>query len=58
MSLSNLKSKLITLRDKIRRLEDDGETLNTKFDVVVGDKKNLEDKYEKITEEVKKNAQL
>jgi len=56
MSLSNLKSKLITLRDKIRRLEDDGETLNTKFDVVVGDKKNLEDKYEKITEEVKKNA--
>ncbi len=58
MSLSNLKSKLITLRDKIHKLEIDSKDLDTNYEKVVKEKTDLEEKFEKITIEVKKSAEI
>lgn len=58
MSLSNLQSKLITLTEKIDILTKDGDDLNFRYDRVLKEKTELEDKFEKITFEVKKHADL
>ncbi|KAL4463071.1 hypothetical protein ABPG74_007072 [Tetrahymena malaccensis] len=58
MSLQNLKSKAITLKDKINKLERDGKDLDEKYEKVVREKQELERKFEDITNEVKKNADL
>ncbi|EAS01688.1 growth-arrest-specific microtubule-binding protein (macronuclear) [Tetrahymena thermophila SB210] len=58
MSLQNLKSKAITLKDKITKLERDGKDLDEKYEKVVREKQELEKKFEDITQEVKKNADL
>jgi len=58
MSLSNLKSKLITLKDKIHKLEVDSKDLDANYEKVVKEKNELEDKFEKITIEVKKSAEI
>ena len=58
MSLSNLKSKLITLKDKIHKLEIDSKDLDANYEKVVKEKNELEDKFEKITIEVKKSAEI
>lgn len=58
MSRSNLKSKLITLRDKIHKLEIDSKELDQNYDKVVKEKTDLEEKFEKITIEVKKSAEI
>ena len=58
MSLENLKCKLITLREKIHTLESDAVYLDIDYDRVVREKNELEVKFEKITLEVKKNAEM
>ena len=52
MSLSNLKCKLITLKDKIHKLEVDAKELDINYEKVVKEKTELEEKFEKITVEV------
>jgi len=58
MSLDNLKIKLSTLRDKIRRLEREQEELDARYIQVLQEKKDLEDRFERITMEVKMHAEL
>lgn len=58
MSYSNLQSKLINLTEKIDILTKDSDDLNYRYDKVLKEKTELEDKFEKITQEVKKHADL
>lgn len=58
MSLENLKIKFATLREKIRRLEREQEELDARYIQVLQEKKDLEDKFERITMEVKMHAEL
>jgi len=46
------------LREKITKLKADNEDLNAKYDKVVKEKQELEQKFYKITIEVKKHANL
>lgn len=45
MSLQNLKSKLITIKEKIMKLENDSKDLDIKYDKVVKEKKYLTEKF-------------
>jgi hypothetical protein len=58
MSYSNLQSKLINLTEKIDVLTKDSEDLNYRYDKVLKEKTELENKFERITLEVKKHADL
>jgi len=58
MSLQNLKSMMINLKDKIHKLEIDARELDVQYSKVVKEKSDLEEKFEKITMEVKKNAEV
>ncbi|KRX02737.1 hypothetical protein PPERSA_02227 [Pseudocohnilembus persalinus] len=57
MSLQNLKSKLVTLKEKIVKLQKDSVTLDEQYTKVLQEKKDLEEKFENITLEVKKDAE-
>lgn len=56
MSRENYKSKLSSIKDKVQRLEKEFAQLSEKYDKVVLDKKDLKNKFEKLTNEVKKHA--
>lgn len=58
MSRENYKSKLITIREKVIKLEKEFAELSEKYDRVVGDKKDLKNKFDKLTGEVKKHAEI
>jgi predicted nucleic acid-binding Zn-ribbon protein len=58
MSLQNLKSRLVTLRDKIHKLEMDARELDIEYARVIKEKTDLEEKFEKITLEVKKHTEI
>jgi hypothetical protein len=58
MSLSNLESKLANLTDKILILTKDGDDLNVRYERVSKEKGDLEEKFERVTVEVKKHADL
>jgi len=58
MSYENLRSKLITLTEKIDILTKESDDLNFRYDKVMKEKTELEEKFEKITLEVKKHADL
>lgn len=58
MSLMNLKSMQLNLREKIHKLEIDSKDLNEQYGKVLKEKTDLEEKFEKITKEVKKNAEI
>ena len=58
MSLQNYKSKLATLREKVVRLEKEFNELCGKHDLVVGEKKDLTGKFENLTKEVKRHAEM
>lgn len=49
MSYSNLKSKEINLNEKIDILTKDSEDLNIRYEKVLKEKTELEEKFEKIT---------
>lgn len=57
MSLANLKSKFITLKHKVEKLELDFKELNKRYDKVMQERKYLDDKFENITSEVKKHSE-
>ena len=56
MSRENYKSKLISIKDKVIRLDKEFSQLSEKYDKVVLDKKDLKNKFEKLSSEVKKHA--
>lgn len=58
MSRENYKSKLISIKDKVIRLDKEFVQLTEKYDKVVLDKKDLKNKFEKLSSEVKKHAEL
>ena len=49
MSRQNYKSKLITIRDKVIRLDKEFSELSEKYEKVVHDKKELKNKFDKLT---------
>lgn len=58
MSLENLKIKFATLKEKIRRLEREQQELDARYIQVLQEKRDLEDRFERITMEVKMHAEL
>ena len=58
MSLANLKLKITSLRDRIRKLEREQEEIDARFGRVLQEKKGLEHRFENITMEVKAHAEL
>jgi len=58
MSLANLKLKITSLRDRIRKLEREQEEIDARFANVLQEKKSLEHRFENITLEVKAHAEL
>lgn len=50
MSRQNYRSKYIALKDKVFKLEAEFKQLCEKYDKVVGDKKDLSLKFEKLTQ--------
>lgn len=58
MSRENYKSKLIAIRDKVANLEKDFADLSLKYDKVVNEKKELTSKFDKLTAEVRKHAEM
>jgi predicted nuclease with TOPRIM domain len=58
MSRENYKSKLTSIKDKVIRLEKEFSELSEKYDKVVLDRKDLKNKFDKLTNEVRKHAEL
>jgi len=58
MSLANLKIKIMSLRDRIRKLEREQEEIDKKYASILQEKKTLEDRFEDITNEVKTHAEV
>mmetsp|Transcript_28687 Transcript_28687/g.33127 ORF Transcript_28687/g.33127 Transcript_28687/m.33127 type:complete len:468 (+) Transcript_28687:32-1435(+) len=58
MSLANLKTKYITLRDKIAKLTKERDDLFARFAKVKQEKDELEMRFDRITEEVKEHAEI
>ena len=58
MSRENYRSKLGSIKDKVARLEKEFTELAEKYDRVVLDRKDLKAKFDKLTNEVKKHAEL
>jgi predicted nuclease with TOPRIM domain len=58
MSRENYKSKLITIKEKVIKIEKEFAELSDKYDRVVLDRKDLKNKFDKLTGEVKKHAEM
>lgn len=58
MSRENYKSKLNSIKEKVVRLTKQFNDLSEQHQKVVVDRKDLKNKFEKLTHEVKKHAQL
>lgn len=58
MSRENYRSKLATIREKVARVEREFAELTDRLDRVVHDKKDLRNKFEKLTAEVKRHAEM
>ncbi len=58
MSKENYKNKLVNLKDRVRKLEKELEELYVKLDMINSAKKDLSNKFERLTEEVRKHAEI
>jgi predicted nuclease with TOPRIM domain len=58
MSLQNYKSKFATLKERVIKLEKEFADLSVKYDKVMIDKKTLNSKFDALTKEVKKHAEM
>lgn len=58
MSRENYRSKLATIREKVARIEKEFADLSERYDRVVLDRKDLRNKFDKLTNEVKKHAEM
>ena len=56
MSRENYKSKLITIKEKVVRVDKEFNELSEKYEKVVVERKDLKNKFDKLTNEVRKHA--
>ena len=58
MSRENYKSKLVTIREKVIKIEKEFAELGDKHEQVVMNRKDLNNKFDKLAAEVKRHAEM
>ena len=58
MSRENYKSKLVTIHEKVLKVDKEFAELSETYDKVVLDRKDLRNKFGKLTDEVKKHSEM
>lgn len=58
MSRENYKSKLVTIHEKVLKVDKEFIELSETYDKVVLDRKDLKNKFNKLTDEVKKHSEM